>query len=50
MEIRGTIGMSISGYDENITELARAAWWIHFIDILVHLPYPENISQQKLIE
>ncbi len=45
IEIKGSIGI-----DEKTTESSSSAWWIHFIDILVHLPYPENISRQKLIE
>lgn len=34
--------------EEKTTELTT--WWIHFVDILVHLPYLECGSRQKLVE
>ncbi len=42
--------MSKSENEEKTTELATMTWWIHFIDILIHLSYPENVSQAKLID
>jgi len=50
IEIKGTISVPTSNNQEKTTEFSTMAWWFYFIDILAHLPYPENTSQSKLIE